>query len=179
VKITLRELTEDTVKEIFDTLIVNQDPVVIIYIDCEGGDPLLAFGLYSALTLSGKFIVTYAVSKVYSAAMIIFLAGHIRCAHEYSHFLIHEVSFEEDEARTMQAREYKRHAEELARDSNALFALIAKKSDIKVGTIRKKLKNAPDSDWTFYGEEAKTLKIADSLDVLPRDERDYLQFLKK
>lgn len=176
-KITLRELSEENVNAIFDALIVNTDPVVILYIDCEGGDPLLAFGLYSALINSGKIIVTYAVCRVYSAAMILYLAGSIRCAHRYSHFLIHEVAIEEEDARTMQAREYKKHADELTRESDMLFALIAERSELKAGAIKKRLKREPD--WFFYGEAAKEMNIVHSLDVLPREEADYLSYTPK
>lgn len=151
-KITLRDLSEEVVAKILDDLISNTDPVVIVYIDCEGGSPLLAFSIFSALRLSQKKVITHALCRVYSAALIIYLAGEIRYAHEFSHFMIHEVSFEtEGEPETRKAKNLKQEHEELVHDTEKLYSLIARESTLKVNFIRKRVKAV--NDWYFYGDD--------------------------
>lgn len=171
VKITLRELSEEAVAKIQDELITNLDPVVIVYVDNHGGDPLLACSLYSMLRQSGKKVITYAMCRVYSAAMIVYLAGHIRYAHEFSHFMIHEVSLETDGEETVRAKNLKKDHDDLVRDTENLFQLIARESTLKVRYIKTKLRAHPD--WFFFGSEALENSIVHKLGF-PRNEADSI-----
>jgi ATP-dependent protease ClpP protease subunit len=62
---------------------------VVVLIASSGGEPDPSWSLYSVLTSLGANIITVAVGKVYSAAVLPYLAGDSRYTLPRSMFLIH------------------------------------------------------------------------------------------
>lgn len=128
-----------------------------VYINSPGGCTRSALAMYEILrSFAEKYnvkVITQVMDECYSAGLILYLAGDIRCATKFSTFMIHEVSVEE--ARHKSAKGYKQTAVELEKETSILYSIIKERSKLKIGTIRNKVLKAPDNDWIFEVGEAQ------------------------
>ena len=147
------------------------DAIIFVYINSEGGDPDAALSIYEALRLSGKKIVTYGMHQVMSSAVLVFLAGDERYAHDYTKFLIHEVEVEGEDGG--KSKDKHRSAEELEHDNDVMFSLIAERTKLTKSRIKKEIAKAPQEDWEFGTDVAKKFGIVHALG-LPRDPKKPL-----
>jgi ATP-dependent protease ClpP protease subunit len=144
------------------------DPTIYVYINSEGGDFSAGLSIYAALRLSGKKIVTYGMWQVCSAAVLVYLAGDERYAHDYTEFLIHEVQQEGGD--DSKAKDKKRSADELENDNDRMFSLIAERTTLTKAKIKKSIAKAPNEDWKFSTADAKRFGIVHEVG-LPRDSK--------
>jgi ATP-dependent Clp protease, protease subunit len=142
------------------------DPTIYVYINSEGGDFSAGMCMYEALRLSGKKIVTFGMWQVCSAAVLVYLAGDERFAHNYTEFLIHEVQQEGGD--DGKAKDKKRSADELENDNDRMFSLIAERTNLTKARIKKNIAKAPNEDWKFCTDDAKRYGIVHEIG-LPRD----------
>ena len=135
--------------------------VLFLYINSIGGCTRSALAFYDILRVlsdeKGIEIITQAFDEVYSAAVVLFLAGDQRYATSYTTFLIHEVSVEESKRK--HAEGYKSTALELEKETQILFDLIKKRTKLTQSMIKKKVKAAKENDWIFGVEEAVKFNI--------------------
>jgi ATP-dependent protease ClpP protease subunit len=170
-----------TVCDIVQSIIDCKDPLIIVYVNSIGGSPLAGFAIYSALKDSKKRIITHAPNIVYSSAMLPYLAGEIRYATAYSHFLIHEVAFvkdededeDEDEEKRKTPQFYKERHAELEADSDQLFSLIAENSKLRLPKIKKAVDKASKRNWHFYTKDALKYGIVHRVGF-PMNEKELL-----
>jgi len=123
-----------------------EDTTIVVYVNSEGGDRDCDTAIYEALRLSGKFIITYAVHQVYSAALTIYLAGDERYAQPHSSFMIHEVYHDiYSEKKTCEG--YEKSIKELKNSTLEYYRLIAARTNLTILRIRNAVKKAPEGDW--------------------------------
>lgn len=162
-KLAINEpITNDTANKVLEEVIIGRhikhDPNLIIYINSPGGDVDAGYAIYESLRMSGKRIITYAANHVYSCAVIIYLAGDLRYAHNYSTFMIHEPYHESCDDK-MTYKSYNRNLNELNSCINEFFDLICERSELTPTKLKKYLQKAPDGDWYFRTELAMKLGV--------------------
>lgn len=131
---------------------VEERVPIKIYIDSPGGNVDETMSLCTTIIKSTTPVITVNVAQAYSAAGLIFMAGHKRFAFPYSKALIHSGSgciggtFEQTE---QAQRNYKKQVDEM-------MDYILERSSIS-STLLKKNKS---KDWYFDAEEQITYGIA-------------------
>lgn len=170
-------MVNHTVKKIVEA--PPEDPTIVVYINSTGGEDNCDYAIYQALKLSGKQIITYAANNVFSAAVIIYLAGEYRYAHQYSRFMIHEVYHGENPDKKT-AGNYVKGAAELRKLTGVYFKLIADNTKLTIPQIKKFVIKAPEQDWDFDTKTAKKFGLVThlGLPVVPEiKDDDDLEFL--
>lgn len=133
-----------------------------VYIDSHGGCIRSALAMHEILRTcanSGKNIIMQGVDEIFSAALIVYLAGDLRYATRYTQFMIHEVTLEDLEGENVSARKAKFTAEDLENETLIYYNLIKSRCKLPLGTIRRKVKNALEGDWFFDIDEATRYQI--------------------
>ena len=128
--------------------------------------------------MSGKNIITYAANNVFSAAVIVYLAGDTRYAHPYSKFLIHEVYHEENPDKKT-AKNYAQGAAELKKLTNIYYKSIADHTNLTIAEIKKLVDKAPQNDFEFGAKDAKKYGVVThmGLPIIPAiDDDDDITF---
>ena len=167
-----RELEERHIGMVVRNILACTDPTIYVYINSEGGDHEAGLSIYAALRMSGKKIVTFGMRQVCSSAVLVFLAGDERYAHDYSEFLIHEVQQEGDDGG--KSKDKKRSAEDLENDNDRMFSLIAERTNLTKVKIKKAIAKAPNEDWKFGTADAKKFGLVHEIG-LPKDPKRPLQ----
>ena len=164
-----------TVKKIVEA--PPEDPTIVVYINSTGGEDNCDYAIYQALKLSGKQIITYAANNVFSAAVVIYLAGEYRYAHQFSKFMIHEVYHGENPDKKT-AGNYVRGAGELRKLTGVYFKLIADNTKLTVSLIKKYVTKAPEQDWDFDTKTAKKYGLVThlGLPVVPEIKPEEFEF---
>lgn len=170
------DITDEVLHRVVKDLAETRDDTVYVYIDSlGGGSGDCDFAIYEALRLSGKKIVTHAVHQIYSAALIIYLAGHERYATNKSEFMIHEAydelqKVQDDVGPHLQKQirydDYDRECEHLKAMRKELqdttlkyWEFLCANSKLTLDRIIKTLKKEPDRNWFFNVKKAKEFGI--------------------
>lgn len=151
-------ISDATVSRVLKEILAKKDDQeIVVYVDSEGGDVECGYAIYEMLTLSNRRVVTYAVNKVFSCAVTIFLAGDERYASNYSNFMIHEPYHAYDEDANLTSKSYKKNLKELRKTTDDYFKLIAKHTVLTLPRIKKYVQQAEGGEWYFKTSLAKKL----------------------
>jgi len=144
-----------------------QSKTVTVYINSQGGDVESGYAIYEILKLSGLKVITYAISKVFSSAITVYLAGEERYATNYSNFMVHEPYhiYDEEDVIEMTTTSYKKYLKELQGATNEYFKLISKHTKVTPQTIKKYIAKETEGDWYFQAEIAKKLGFVTKIGV--------------
>lgn len=161
----MEPITNETVNKVVHEVLLSKanrrDPTIYVYLNSPGGDVDAGYAIYETLRLSGKNIITYAANNVFSCAVIIYLAGELRFANEYSNFMIHEPYHEicGEGSSKLNLDEYKKSIDDLTTCIDGYIKLITKRTGLSAAKIKKYIKDAPDGDWYFKTDLAIKLGI--------------------
>jgi ATP-dependent protease ClpP protease subunit len=156
-------INNDTVNYVVNEIVHcdEADDTIVAYINSEGGEGNCDYAIYEALRLSGKRIITHVTNEASSSAVTVYLAGDVRYATNYSKFMIHEPYFTaggDAPAGVKQTRRsYGNHIRELEKYMHEYYALIAKRTCLTIGKLKKLVKEAPTEDWFFDTKEARRM----------------------
>jgi ATP-dependent Clp protease protease subunit len=159
----LEPITNNVVNRVLQEIVANKankDSTLMVYINSVGGDVESAYAIYEILKLSGRKVITYAVSEIFSCAVTVYLAGDERYATEYSNFMIHEPyhEFEQDEnGLNMTTTSYKRNLKELEEVTNEFFKLISRNTTLTPQRIKNFIHKSKNGDWYFRSGFAKKI----------------------
>jgi len=149
-------ITNKTVRRLSRYIRNHVEEILHVYLNTPGGCTRSALAIFEMLrTMSeahGRTVVVQAVDEVFSAGLVIFLAGDHRLATNYTRFLIHEVTLEEQ--RRMTAKTYMATAGDLEKETEILYNLIKSRCKMTMTTLKKKVKAAPENDYIFDCDEA-------------------------
>jgi len=164
VKLAIMEpISNETVNRVLEEVLIGRsnrrDPNIFVYINSPGGDVAAGYAIYETLRLSGKRVITYAVNHVYSCAVLIYMAGDVRCANEHSSFMIHEPYHELGDDK-MNVKAYQKNMEELTECIDGFFDVLCRGTPhLTPAKVKKYLQKAPEGDWYFKSDVAKRLGI--------------------
>lgn len=135
--------------------IEKEKSIINVHINSHGGDLEAGYAIYDILRLSGYTINTFAISEVFSSAIIIYLAGDSRYATNYSSFMIHEPrhEYDKDDKDSMSANTYRRNLKELQIATNEYYKLISKHTTLTPQQLKNFCSNG--RDCYFKTQEAK------------------------
>lgn len=157
------EITNATVNRILEILLTKdqEDKNITVFINSQGGCVDSGYAVHDLLRLSGCNITTYAVSEVFSSAIIIYLAGDIRYATEHSSFMVHEPfhEYEANSSSSMTAHSYRKNLKELQDSTNEYFKLISKYTTLTPQKIKNYISKADSGDWFFKASAAKNFGL--------------------
>lgn len=88
------DLVNNFISETHKAYLKDEFNQVVLSISTPGGDVDAAWSLHIALKHLGCQIVTLANGRVYSAGIVVFMAGHSRYAYPESLFLFHPSTFD-------------------------------------------------------------------------------------
>lgn len=152
------EIANRILEEVLKARSCRRDPNIFLYINSPGGDVDAGYSIYESLRMSGKRVITYATNNVYSCAVLIYLAGEYRFAHNHSSFMIHEPYHETGDDR-MTSKNYSRNLNELNECIDNFFSLICSRCNLTMPKLKKFLQKAPDGEWYFRTDLAMKLGI--------------------
>lgn len=160
-------ITNATVTHVLKEILAKKDDkkVITLYINSPGGDVDAGYAIYDILRLSGRKIITYAVSEVFSCAIILYLAGDERYASNYSNFMVHEPYDEYDKDASITTKEYTKSLKELQVTTDDYFKLISKHTTLTPTKIKNYVKRAEDGEWYFKTAMAKKLGFVTKIGI--------------
>lgn len=153
------DISQQVVNRVLNDILINQrsrklsdekedKKEIVVYLNSKGGDIEAGYSLYEILKLSGYKIITFAISEVYSSAVMVYLAGDERFATNYSCFMIHEPyhDYSNDDKDPMSISDYRKNLKELQLSRNEYFKLICKHTSF----TQQRLKNFCNNGRSWY-----------------------------
>jgi len=129
--IRLNQDISDTTFDLLDSAITELErhskKPITIKISSDGGDVAAALAIVARMERSKCKIITEAYGRVYSAATLIFVAGHKRLFSRYAFFMHHETAYELD-GKHSSTKAYVEYMEQLEIVTCQLLAKKSKKT---------------------------------------------------
>ena len=133
----------------------NRTPI-IIYINSIGGDKFAGLGIIDAIIQSETPVYTVNIGSCFSMAALIFVAGEKRFTFKHSTFLLHDGEISVNTT----AKKARNVAKFLCDDmSDFDMDFLIDRTNIDKKTFNKKY----DSEWYFFGDEAKSIGVATNI----------------
>lgn len=136
-------------------LAADERKPIKIFINSDGGDPFVVMNLADVIALSVTPVVTIGMGRVYSAACMLFMAGHRRLTLPSTTFLLHDGScgLKGDMAKIMDNLEFQKKYEEKYRK------YVVENSRIPVEEMERNYRR----DWFMFSDEAVLYGVADQV----------------
>ena len=132
---------------------VKERTPIIIYINSVGGDKFAGLGIIDAIMQSETPVYTVNIGSCFSMAALIFVAGEKRFTFKHSTFLLHDGEISVNTT----AKKARSVAKFLCDDmSDFDMDFLIDRTNIDKKTFNKKY----DSEWYFFGDEAKSIGVA-------------------
>jgi ATP-dependent protease ClpP protease subunit len=145
-------INKKKLEALIQALEYNAEDFIVVRITSEGGDSDIALAMAGLLQSSGKTVITEVYGQCYSAATLIFAAGHTRRMHRWAWIMVHEGS----ESVEGNASFIKNHAKQMERSENK-WNLIMEEC---TGTESKVWEKLNEKDTYLDATEALKLNLA-------------------